>query len=83
MCVCDRAGLNEMYSASQRSLETERKLRQQLEQEVEMHRSIRQEKEASVEGVASWSGGGGLLVWRGWPHRGGGLLEGVASWRRK
>ncbi len=40
-----RAGLNEMYGASQRSLETERKLRQQLEQEVEMHRSIRQEKE--------------------------------------
>ena len=37
-----------MYSASQRSLETERKLRQQLEQEVEMHRSIKQEKEVGV-----------------------------------
>jgi len=49
VCACVRAGLNEMYSASQRSLETERKLRQQLEQEVEMHRSIKQEKEVREE----------------------------------
>ena len=40
-----RAGLNEMYGASQRSLETEQKLRQQLEQEIELNRSVRQEKE--------------------------------------
>ena len=56
-CACHvpvmcRAGLNELYSASQRSLDTEQKLRQQLEQEVELQRSIRQEKE----------------VRRGWSH---------------
>ena len=36
MTVYCRAGLNELYSASQRSLDTEQKLRQQLEQEVEL-----------------------------------------------
>ena len=43
-----RAGLNEMYGASMRSFETERKLRHQLEQEVDMHRVMREEKEVCV-----------------------------------
>ena len=41
------AGLNDLYSATQKNLGTETKLRQQLEQELEMQRSIRQEKEVS------------------------------------
>lgn len=47
--VQTRAGLNELYSASQRSLDTEQKLRHQLEQEVELQRSIRQEKETALQ----------------------------------
>ena len=41
------AGLNDLYSATQKNLGTETKLRQQLEQELEMQKSIRQEKEVS------------------------------------
>ena len=37
-----------MYSASQRTLDAEQKLRQQLEQEIETQKSIRQEKEVSA-----------------------------------
>ena len=37
-----------MYSASQRTLDSEQKLRQQLEQEIETQKGIRQEKEVSV-----------------------------------
>ena len=40
-----RAGLNELYAATQKSLKTEQKLRQQLEQELQLQKSIRQEKE--------------------------------------
>jgi len=42
-----RAGLNDLYSATQKNLGTETKLRQQLEQELEMQKSIRQEKKPS------------------------------------
>jgi len=41
------AGLNDLYSATQKNLGTETKLRQQLEQELDMQKSIRQEKEVS------------------------------------
>ena len=41
------AGLNDLYSATHKNLGTETKLRQQLEQELEMKKSIRQEKEVS------------------------------------
>ena len=43
-----RSGINDMYSASQRTLDAEQKLRQQLEQEIETQKSIRQEKEVSA-----------------------------------
>ena len=40
-------GLNNLYLATQKNPGTETKLRQQLEQELEMQKSIRQEKEVS------------------------------------
>ena len=40
-----RAGLNQLYSASQKTLGTEQKLRQQLEQELELQKNARKEKE--------------------------------------
>ena len=43
--VQTRSGLNELYSATQRNLDTESKRRSQLEQELEILKSIRAEKE--------------------------------------
>ena len=40
-----RAGLNDLYSASQKSLESEMKLRKQLEEELDLVKSLKQEKE--------------------------------------
>ena len=42
------AGLNDMYAASQKSLDSERKLRLQLEQEVELMKGLKEEKEVNV-----------------------------------
>ena len=41
------AGLNDLYSATQKNLGTETKLWQQLEQELDMQKSIRLEKKVS------------------------------------
>ena len=43
--VQTRSGLNELYSATQRNLDTESKRRSQLEQELEIIKSVRAEKE--------------------------------------
>ena len=40
-----RAGLNDLYSASQKTLESEMKLRKQLEEELDLVKSLKQEKE--------------------------------------
>lgn len=40
-----KAGLNDLYSATQRNLDTESKRRTQLEQELGMVKSVRTEKE--------------------------------------
>ena len=45
--VQTRAGLNDLYAATQRNLDTESKRRSQLEQELDMMKSIRTEKEVS------------------------------------
>ena len=45
--VQTRAGLNDLYAATQRNLDTESKRRSQLEQELDMLKSIRTEKEVS------------------------------------
>ena len=43
--VLFRAGLNDLYSASQKSLESEMKLRKQLEEELDLVKSLKEEKE--------------------------------------
>ena len=43
--LSSRSGLNDLYAASQKSLDVEINLRQQLEQEVELLRRQREEKE--------------------------------------
>ena len=45
--VQTKAGLNDLYAATQRNLDTESKRRSQLEQELDMLKSIRTEKEVS------------------------------------
>ena len=40
-----RAGLDDLYASAQKSLDAERKMRQQLEQELEMQKSAREEKD--------------------------------------
>ena len=42
------AGLNDLYAATQKSLDSEHKLREQLEQEVALMRVLKEEKEVSV-----------------------------------
>ena len=42
-----RAGLNDLYSATQRTLNTETRRRTQLEQELELLKTARAEKEVS------------------------------------
>ena len=44
-----RAGLNDLYAASQKSLDTEQRLRLQLEQELEMQKSVREEKDVRCD----------------------------------
>lgn len=44
-----RADMKEIFAATQKSLETEQKLRQQVEQELEIQKSIRQEKETALQ----------------------------------
>ena len=43
-----RASLNDLYSASQKSLESEMKLRKQLEEELDLVKSLKQEKEVQL-----------------------------------
>ena len=43
-----RSGLNDLYSASQKSLESEMKLRKQLEEELDLVKSLKQEKEVLI-----------------------------------
>ena len=45
MYVQTRADLNDLYSATQRNLDTETKRRSQLQQELDMLKSVRAEKE--------------------------------------
>ena len=45
--VQTRAGLNDLYSATQRNLDTESKRRTQLQQELDVLKSARTEKEVS------------------------------------
>ena len=40
-----RAGLNELYATSQKNLDVEMKLRQHLEQEIEVMRRLKEENE--------------------------------------
>ena len=40
-----RAGLDDLYASAQKSLDAERKMRQQLKQELEMQKSVREEKD--------------------------------------
>jgi RUN and FYVE domain-containing protein 1 len=47
--VQTRAGLNDLYAATQRNLDTESKRRSQLEQELDMMKSIRTEKETALQ----------------------------------
>ena len=47
--VHTRAGLNDLYSATQKNLETETKLRQQLSQELAIQRGIKEEKETALQ----------------------------------
>ena len=46
-CSCS-AGLNDLYEASQKSLDSEMKLRQQLEQEIQLMRGLKEEKEVNT-----------------------------------
>ena len=56
-----RAGLNDLYSASQKSLESEMKLRKQLEDELDLVKSLKQEKEVQhLAWVVERSLGGGV-----------------------
>ena len=41
-----RSGLKDLYSASQKQLDTEMKLRHDIEKELEVQRNLRSEKEA-------------------------------------
>ena len=45
--VQTKVGLNDLYAATQRSLDTETKRRSQLQQELDVIKSIRTEKEVS------------------------------------
>ena len=47
--VHTRAGLNDLYSSTQKNLETETKLRQQLSQELVLQKGIREEKETALQ----------------------------------
>ena len=40
-----RAGLDDLYASAQKSLDAEQKMRQQLEQELEMQKSVIEEKD--------------------------------------
>ena len=57
-----------MYSASQKTLDAEQKLRQQLEKDLETQKSVRQEKEVCVcVVVCSSMNNLGLLKMEGFP----------------
>ena len=43
-----RAGLNDLYAASQKNLDVEQNLRQQLEQELDTMKRLKEEKEVSL-----------------------------------
>lgn len=64
-CVCCSEGIKDLYSASQKQLDMEMKLRLDLERQLEVQRSLRMEKEVGGaglerEGGRGWGIGNGI-----------------------
>ena len=58
LCVCCSEGIKDLYSASQKQLDTEMRLRLDLERQLEAQRSLRMEKEVGrrVGGIGRGEG---------------------------